>query len=99
MEKKRRPLCIPAAASIRPHLYALFCTAIARHARVQRGHVTHVTYLTYLTLLIATLSSVQIAAANADYLDLQMPKPGDHTLHILAPNLLELVRVNSKQPN
>ena len=28
-----------------------------------------------------------------------MPKPGDHTLHILAPNLLELVRVNSKQPN
>ena len=28
-----------------------------------------------------------------------MPKPGDHSLHILSPTLLELVRVNTKQPN
>ena len=32
-------------------------------------------------------------------LDLQTPKPGDHTLHILSPNLLELVLINTKQPD
>src|SRR5262245_14911133 len=30
---------------------------------------------------------------------LKLPKPGDHTLHILSPTLLELVRINSKQPD
>lgn len=32
-------------------------------------------------------------------MDLQMPKPGDHSLEILSPNLLELFRVNTKQPS
>lgn len=32
-------------------------------------------------------------------MDLRMPKPGDHALHVLSPTLLELVRVNTKQPN
>ena len=31
--------------------------------------------------------------------DLHLPKPGDYTLRILSPNLLELFRVNTKQPN
>src|SRR5436190_1912128 len=29
---------------------------------------------------------------------LQLPKVGDHSLRILAPNLLELVLINTKQP-
>jgi hypothetical protein len=31
--------------------------------------------------------------------DLKLPGPDDHKLNILAPNLLELVRVNTKQPD
>lgn len=30
---------------------------------------------------------------------LQIPKPGDSALHILTPTVLELVRINTKQPN
>src|SRR4051812_9256394 len=30
---------------------------------------------------------------------LQIPKPGESALHILSPNVLELVRINTKQPN
>lgn len=33
----------------------------------------------------------------ADYLDLRLPRPGDHTLHVLSPDLLELVLINTKQ--
>jgi hypothetical protein len=32
-------------------------------------------------------------------LDIQTPRIGDHTLHILSPNLLELFLVNTKQPD
>jgi hypothetical protein len=35
----------------------------------------------------------------AGELDLQLPKPGDYQLRILTPNMLELVRINSKQPD
>ena len=31
--------------------------------------------------------------------DLRIPKPGDHALNILSPNVLELARVNTKQPD
>src|SRR5205809_1026077 len=31
--------------------------------------------------------------------DIQPPVTGDHALHILTPNLLELFRVNTKQPD
>ena len=31
--------------------------------------------------------------------NLQIPQPGDSALHILSPNVLELVRVNTKQPD
>lgn len=48
--------------------------------------------------LLAVFCLQRAAAADAISVDLQMPKPGDHSLHILSPNLLELVRVNAKQP-
>jgi hypothetical protein len=44
------------------------------------------------------LFAAQSAAADAFDLGLESPKSGDHELRILNPNLLELVRVNSKQP-
>jgi hypothetical protein len=50
--------------------------------------------LTVLCLL--ALPYIQNAATT--YNDLQLPKSGDHALNILSPNLLELVRVNTKQP-
>ncbi|MBI4664028.1 MAG: glycoside hydrolase family 9 protein [Verrucomicrobia bacterium] len=34
-----------------------------------------------------------------DYTNLEMPKPGAHALHILSPNSLELVLINTKQPD
>ncbi len=40
-------------------------------------------------------------AAATDAIDpvLQIPEPGDNSLHILSPTLLELVRMNTKQPD
>src|SRR5689334_21209180 len=39
-------------------------------------------------------------AANDSFdTDLHLPRPGDNTLRILSPNLLELVRINTKQPD
>src|SRR5437879_5759308 len=37
-------------------------------------------------------------AAGAPYANLEIPKPGDHSLNFLSPNLLELNRFNAKQP-
>ena len=34
-----------------------------------------------------------------DYTGLALPKPGDYTLHILSPNVLELVLINTKAPD
>jgi Glycosyl hydrolase family 9/Bacterial Ig domain/Cellulase N-terminal ig-like domain len=34
-----------------------------------------------------------------DYTSLEMPRPGNNTLHILSPTLLELVLINTKQPD
>src|SRR5262245_55089130 len=49
---------------------------------------------------LIALFSVQSAAARDDLsVQLPLPKPGDHVLHILSPSLLELVLVNSKQPD
>ena len=43
---------------------------------------------------------VPTAAADPfPYAELRFPKAGDHSLYILSPTLLELVRVNTKQPN
>src|SRR5947207_8642379 len=39
------------------------------------------------------------AASVVDYTSLALPKPGDYTLHILSPNVLELVLINTKAPD
>ncbi|HKX63360.1 MAG TPA: glycoside hydrolase family 9 protein, partial [Verrucomicrobiae bacterium] len=46
-----------------------------------------------------TTIAVAMDASIVDYTGLTMPKPGDHTLHILSPTLLELRRINAKQPD
>ena len=38
-------------------------------------------------------------AVDTSHLNLKVPQPGDHTLYILSPNLLELFLVNTKQPD
>src|SRR5215472_6920702 len=38
-------------------------------------------------------------ASDTSHLNLKVPQPGDHTLFILSPNLLELSLVNTKQPD
>ncbi len=38
-------------------------------------------------------------AADSSHLNLKVPQPGDHTLYILTPNVLELFLVNTKQPD
>ena len=49
-------------------------------------------------LLCLLFSPVACAAIPID-IDIQTPQVGDHALHILSPNLLELVLVNTKQPD
>src|SRR5256885_15566189 len=39
------------------------------------------------------------AASVVDYTSLALPRPGDYTLHILSPNVLELVLINTKAPD
>lgn len=48
-------------------------------------------------ILSALLISCFPCAAVID-VNLSLPKPGDHSLNILSPNLLELVLINTKQP-
>ena len=38
-------------------------------------------------------------ASTVDYTGLALPRPGDHALHILSPNVVELVLINSKAPD
>jgi hypothetical protein len=41
----------------------------------------------------------QVLAQDPNYLNLQPQQPGDHTLYILSPRLLELELANTKQPD
>src|SRR2546430_86051 len=56
----------------------------------------------YFQKLISVLAIFVCAApafaADDSYLNLQPQQPGDHTLHILSPRLLELELINTKQP-
>ena len=56
-------------------------------------------WLGFLPGLMSLLFLQGAIGAVSSYCELQMPKPGDHSLQILSPNLLELFVVNSKQPN
>ena len=52
-----------------------------------------------LVILALSCSSVQTAdAADAAPVSLKVSNIGDHSLNILSPTLLELVRINTKQP-
>ncbi len=51
---------------------------------------------TFFTLL-CLLCIQRLKATDAINPTLQIPKPGDNALHILSPNVLELVRINTKQ--
>src|SRR5438045_2092515 len=48
--------------------------------------------------LIALIFAHDSLATDAIDPTLQIPQPGDTELHILSPNTLELVRINTKQP-
>src|SRR5205823_3593086 len=43
--------------------------------------------------------SNSLGANVVDYINLEMPRPGANTLHILSPTLLELELINTKQPD
>ena len=43
-------------------------------------------------------TSTQVVVSALDYLNLKMPNPGEYTLHILSPTMLELSLINSKLP-
>ena len=50
-----------------------------------------------LSLLLALLSHLPTQAAIPSAADIQSPHIGDHALHILSPNVLELFLANTKQ--
>lgn len=54
-------------------------------------------------MLMAAMCSLVAAAlvppSVVDYTGLALPKPGDYTLHILSPSVLELVLINTKAPD
>ncbi|HZO85780.1 MAG TPA: glycoside hydrolase family 9 protein, partial [Verrucomicrobiae bacterium] len=52
-----------------------------------------------LTSAATLMAACGVAVANVDYTDLALPRPGDYTLHILSPNVLELVLINTKAPD
>jgi hypothetical protein len=49
--------------------------------------------------LLASLYQLSAFAVIPSAADIQTPQIGDHALHILSPNLLELFLVNTKQPD
>src|SRR6266699_6259587 len=52
-----------------------------------------------LAALLAFACCPQADAAIPAAADIQTPQIGDHALHILSPNVLELFLVNTKQPD
>jgi hypothetical protein len=52
-----------------------------------------------LSLLVVCVGCFEVGAAIPSAADIQTPHIGDHALHILSPNLLELFLVNTKQPD
>src|SRR5690242_14764677 len=53
----------------------------------------------YLAALLALSLAPPVCGTIPLDLDVQTPAVGDHILHILSPNLLELVLVNTKDPD
>src|SRR5436190_6226897 len=55
-------------------------------------------WLAAMAVFLVAVFSLR-AASVVDYTDLALPRPGDYTLHILSPNVLELLLINSKAPD
>src|SRR4051794_31485992 len=55
--------------------------------------------LRFLPGLFVMLCAQHVLAVIPLAMDIQTPTAGDHALHILSPNLLELYLVNTKQPD
>jgi len=51
------------------------------------------------SLLFGCFVTFNAAAAVPSAADIQTPQIGEHALHILSPDLLELFLVNTKQPD
>jgi hypothetical protein len=50
------------------------------------------------TIPISTNNGTALVSI-ADYTNLQLPKPGDHTLHVISPTVLELKLITAKDPD
>jgi hypothetical protein len=72
---------------------------------VNRGGMYSASYRRCLLALLSilTVTNLHLEAATlpavVDDIALQLPKPGDNTLHILSGTLLEVKRINSKAPD
>jgi hypothetical protein len=53
----------------------------------------------WLAVLLLLLAHFEAYAAIPSAADIQTPEVGEHALHILSPNLIELFLVNTKQPD
>src|SRR5882724_8894223 len=65
----------------------------------QRAFLEPLRCLLCLLPFLLVLTHQGLFAAIPVDLSIQTPRTGDHALHILSPNLLELVLVNTKQPD
>jgi len=54
---------------------------------------------TLIAALLCYAAATIALAADPLGFSLAVPQPGDYALHILTPNLLELTRINAKQPD
>lgn len=70
----------------------------SRRPALTRAHLTFLR-LSFLIGILALLCAPSAGATDAIDPTLQIPEPGDNSLHILTPTVLELVRVNTKTPN
>jgi len=50
-------------------------------------------------IMLSVSFLAQYGVASSVCADLKLPKSGDHELHVLSPTVLELFRVNTKQPD
>ena len=64
---------------------------------MRRFHRSRLRRLLFSSAILIT-TTLQLRAGVLDEAQLQSPQPGEHGLRILSPNLLELIRVNTKQP-
>jgi len=65
---------------------------------IDSGGSTNIAGTTGTNIPPVTTNSV-IGSSPVDYISVQLPQVGDHTLHVLTPTLLELKLIATKQPD